>query len=47
MNRFLEDLEKFVLKIRELKLKNETELIIGFMKNYNWGRITLEKRTNI
>ncbi|MBC2855382.1 hypothetical protein H3N56_02595 [Cetobacterium sp. 2A] len=47
MNKFLNDLEKFTLKIRELQLKNETELVIEFMKNYNWERITLEKRTDI
>lgn len=47
MNKFLEDLEKFTLKIRELKLKNETELVIEFMKNYNWERIALETRTKI
>ncbi|MGL5203217.1 hypothetical protein [Cetobacterium sp.] len=47
MNKFLEDLEKFTLKIRDLKLKNETELVTEFMKNYNWERITLEKRTDI
>lgn len=45
MNKFLDDLEKFTMKIRELKLTDETELIIEFMKNYNWERIALEIKT--
>lgn len=36
MNKFLDDLEKFTIKIRELKLTDETELIIEFIKNYKW-----------
>ncbi|MGL4866205.1 hypothetical protein [Cetobacterium sp.] len=43
MNKFLEDLEKFTSKIRDLKLKNETELVTEFIKKYNWNRIELEK----
>lgn len=38
MDKFLNDLEKFVSKMKEMKLHCDANLIAEFIRNYNWSK---------
>lgn len=38
MDKFLNDLEKFVSKMKEMKLGCDPNLITEFIRNYNWSK---------